>query len=339
MKLLEDISNNGTKVFATLEGGTITTIQGPRGVQGAQGDTGTIGSTGSTGPTGPTGLTGLTGPTGNTGLTGPQGTTGNIGPIGPQGDAGLTGSQGIQGIQGNTGLAGSTGADSTVPGPTGPTGLQGTTGLQGIQGIQGIIGSTGPVGPIGADGVGGAIYGTTTPTNGTALWIDPSVESSTFDISTQTEAETGTNNINYMTPLRTKQAITYNTVVLNADDISDTTTIHKFVTSADITKLSNLSGTNTGNETLTSIKTALGITTLSGSNTGDQTLPIKAIGSDIITGTNDTQFATAKALVDAGNILKSSVSPTAVKDIWVGTQAQYTAIVAKSATTLYCISA
>jgi len=34
---------------------------------------------------------------------------------------------------------------------------------------------------------------------------------------------------------------------------------------------SNLSGTNTGDETLSSIKTKLGITTLSGSNTGDQT--------------------------------------------------------------------
>jgi hypothetical protein len=34
-------------------------------------------------------------------------------------------------------------------------------------------------------------------------------------------------------------------VVLNADSIDDTSTTHKFVTSADITKLSNLSGTNT----------------------------------------------------------------------------------------------
>jgi hypothetical protein len=44
------------------------------------------------------------------------------------------------------------------------------------------------------------------------------------------------------------------------------------VSSAAIAALSNLSGTNTGNETATTIKTALGITTLSGSNTGDQTL-------------------------------------------------------------------
>lgn len=39
-------------------------------------------------------------------------------------------------------------------------------------------------------------------------------------------------------------------VVLDADDISDTSTTHKFVTAADITKLSNLSGTNTGDQNL-----------------------------------------------------------------------------------------
>ena len=35
-------------------------------------------------------------------------------------------------------------------------------------------------------------------------------------------------------------------VVLDADDISDTSTTNKFVTAAEKTKLSNLSGTNTG---------------------------------------------------------------------------------------------
>jgi len=41
------------------------------------------------------------------------------------------------------------------------------------------------------------------------------------------------------------------------------------ITSTDITHLSNLSGSNTGDETATTIKSKLGITTLSGSNTGD----------------------------------------------------------------------
>ena len=46
------------------------------------------------------------------------------------------------------------------------------------------------------------------------------------------------------------------------------------MSSASMAALPNLSGTNTGNETATTIKTALGITTLSGSNTGDQTVSI-----------------------------------------------------------------
>jgi hypothetical protein len=41
-------------------------------------------------------------------------------------------------------------------------------------------------------------------------------------------------------------------VVLGADDIDDSLTSHKFVTSSDITNLSNLSGTNTGDQDLSS---------------------------------------------------------------------------------------
>jgi hypothetical protein len=38
-------------------------------------------------------------------------------------------------------------------------------------------------------------------------------------------------------------------VVLDADDIDDTSTINKYVTAADLVKLSNLSGVNTGDQT------------------------------------------------------------------------------------------
>ena len=49
----------------------------------------------------------------------------------------------------------------------------------------------------------------------------------------------------------------------------------------DKTKLDATSGTNTGDETLASIKSKLGISTLSGSNTGDQTLPTTLPASDV----------------------------------------------------------
>lgn len=52
---------------------------------------------------------------------------------------------------------------------------------------------------------------------------------------------------------------------------ASTTLVAGSMSSADKTKLDAITGTNTGNETGTTIRTALGITTLSGSNTGDQT--------------------------------------------------------------------
>lgn len=42
-------------------------------------------------------------------------------------------------------------------------------------------------------------------------------------------------------------------VVLDADDIDDTSTTHKFVTSTDLTKLANTSGTNTGDQDLSGL--------------------------------------------------------------------------------------
>lgn len=67
--------------------------------------------------------------------------------------------------------------------------------------------------------------------------------------------------------------------VLGADD--------NYVTDAEKTKLANLSGTNTG----------------------DQTLPVKASGAELDTGTDDAKFATAKALKDSHNV--PSVAPGA----------------------------
>jgi len=46
------------------------------------------------------------------------------------------------------------------------------------------------------------------------------------------------------------------------------------MSAADKTKIDAVTGTNTGDESATSIRTKLSITTLSGSNTGDQTLPV-----------------------------------------------------------------
>ena len=49
------------------------------------------------------------------------------------------------------------------------------------------------------------------------------------------------------------------------------TTVNGFMLATDKVKLNAITGTNTGDETATTIKTKLGVTVLSGSNTGDQT--------------------------------------------------------------------
>jgi len=84
-------------------------------------------------------------------------------------------------------------------------------------------------------------------------------------------------------------------VTLDADDISDTTTTNKFVTSADITKLGNLSNTNSGDETKSSIETKLSgstVVTLEGSTFNGNSQLVKtttegklpAIDGSLLTG-------------------------------------------------------
>jgi hypothetical protein len=73
-------------------------------------------------------------------------------------------------------------------------------------------------------------------------------------------------------------------------------------TTTEQTKVSNLSGTNSGDETATSIKSKLGITTLSGSNTGDQDLTNLVVKNSAITGATKTKITyDAKGLVTSGS--------------------------------------
>jgi hypothetical protein len=72
--------------------------------------------------------------------------------------------------------------------------------------------------------------------------------------------------------------------------------------------LSNTSGTNTGDETTSTIKTKLGITTLSGSNTGDQTITLTGDVAGIGTGS----FATTVNTVGGVNSSTIASLPTTV---------------------------
>lgn len=121
-------------------------------------------------------------------------------------------------------------------GMAGAQGEQGDTGLQGPQGIQGATGSQGPAGATGATGPGVATGGTTgqilaknSNTNYDTEWVD----SSTGDV-ISVNGQSGV-------------------VVLESDDISDTGQTNKYVTAAEKVKLSNLSGTNTGDQDLSGL--------------------------------------------------------------------------------------
>ena len=98
-------------------------------------------------------------------------------------------------------------------------------------------------------------------------------------------------------------AIGTNVMAANATtaDISPSTN-RNYVTDIQAGVLSNTSGTNSGDETTSTIKTKLGITTLSGSNTGDQTITLTG---DLL-GTGTGSFSTTVNSV--GGVSSSTIS-------------------------------
>lgn len=135
----------------------------------------------------------------------------------------------------------------------------------------------------------------------------------------------------------TKTKITYDTkglVTAGADattaDIAPSTN-RNYVTDAQAGVLSNTSGTNTGDETATTIRTKLGITTLSGSNTGDQTITL----TGDVTGTGTGTFTTT--LANSGVTANTYGSSTLIPSITVDakgriTSANTTSIIANAGT-------
>lgn len=199
----------------------------------------TPGPKGDTGPQGPQGIKGATGATGARGATGPKGDQGIQGIQGPKGDTGARGATGLQGPKGDKGNA-FVYADFTstqlaalkgAKGDTGATGPKGATGATGPKGATGAAGPKGDKGDTGAQGPAGVGIAQTLSISGTKLSISSgnnvafakgnvglgSVQN--YGLATQAQAEAGTVNTAYMTPLRTQQAI--NKTVGNIDTILD----------------------------------------------------------------------------------------------------------------------
>ena len=187
----------------------------------------TPGPKGDTGPQGPQGIKGATGARGATGPKGDQGIQGIQGPKGDTGARGATGLQGPKGDKGNAFVY----ADFTSTQLAALKGAKGDTGATGPKGATGATGPKGDKGDTGAQGPAGVGIAQTLSISGTKLSISSgnnvalakgnvglgSVQN--YGLATQAQAEAGTVNTAYMTPLRTQQAI--NKTVGDIDTILD----------------------------------------------------------------------------------------------------------------------
>jgi len=97
------------------------------------------------------------------------------------------------------------------------------------------------------------------------------------------------------------------TIVLTTADVASSTNA-RYLTDAQLVVVGNTSNTNTGDETGATIKTKLGITTLSGSNTGDQTITL----TGDVTGSGTGSFATTIA---AGSVTLAKQANLAANSI------------------------
>jgi hypothetical protein len=122
-------------------------------------------------------------------------------------------------------------------------------------------------------------------------------------------------------------------------DIADSLN-KRYVTDANLVVIGNTSGINSGDETATTIKSKLGITTLSGSNTGDQAISDATITTTDITTNN---FSTAKhgfvpKGTNVGSFLKDNGAWATIPTPVIGTPAVANVDINKGDLVIYSIA-
>jgi hypothetical protein len=109
----------------------------------------------------------------------------------------------------------------------------------------------------------------------------------------------------------------------------------RLITSAESTLIGNTSGVNTGDETVTTIKTKLGVTTLSGSNTGDQDLsgyqPLLSGGTtNRLTKWSSSSAIGVSLIQDNGTTLSIGTTPVSNNLIKVSSNSTDTTLVSEN---------
>lgn len=114
-------------------------------------------------------------------------------------------------------------------------------------------------------------------------------------------------------------------VVLDADDIDDTSTTNKFVTAGDITKLGNLSGTNTGDQTsivgITGTKAEFDTAVTDGNflYVGDVTQYTDEMAQDAVGGILTDSSRIDFTYNDGSNTITADLIAGSVTDTYIGT--------------------
>lgn len=231
-------------------------------------------------------------------------TRGERGETGPAGPAGATGATGPAGPKGDTGATGATGpkGDQGIQGPIGLTGPAGATGAQGPIGLTGATGAAGATGPKGDTGAQG-IQGVQGPKGDTGA--------------TGATGPAGTGAVSSVAGRAGDVVLTKSDVGLtNVDNTADTA---KPVSTAQATALA--------------AKAPLASPTFTGTVSG---VTAAMVGLGNVTNTSDANKPVSTAQQTALNG-KVSTDGT-VLNVVALTQAAYTALGTKVATTLYVIN-